>query len=170
MISFDCKIKVKHNFKNIDAIIKKLPQVAKEITDDILNNIRGYAIRLEKGHKEEGIIVEMVDMSTKTVKGRVYADPAKFMTENGQSYLWFEYFGTGQYAEKKHIGKTKHFLETGYTEWYIPVHKVGRSLNFPIIECSEVPIKYKSSPSILYIMASISSKLITPVTTSDLII
>jgi hypothetical protein len=48
MISFDCKIKVKHNFKNIDAIIKKLPQVAKEITDDILNNIRGYAIRLEK--------------------------------------------------------------------------------------------------------------------------
>ncbi len=33
----------------------------------------------------------------------------------------------------EHIGKTKHFLETGYTEWYIPVHKVGRSLNYPII-------------------------------------
>jgi hypothetical protein len=41
-----------------------------------------------------GILVEMVDMSTKEVKGRVYADPSKFMTENGQSYLWFEYFGT----------------------------------------------------------------------------
>ena len=36
----------------------------------------------------------MIDMSTKEVKGRVYADPSKFMTENGQSYLWFEYFGT----------------------------------------------------------------------------
>ena len=28
------------------------------------------------------------------------------------------------------------------------------SINLPIIECSEVPIKYKSSPSILYIMLS----------------
>nr|DAZ71110.1 MAG TPA: hypothetical protein [Caudoviricetes sp.] len=94
MISFNCNFKVKHNFKNINAITQKLPQTARLISKDILDNIRGYAIRLEKGHKEEGIIVEMIDMSTKTVKGRVYADPAKFMTENGQSYLWFEYFGT----------------------------------------------------------------------------
>ena len=94
MINFDCKIKVKHNFKNISAIARKLPQMAKEITEDVLNNIRGYAIRLERGHNEDGILVEMIDMSTKEVKGRVYADPSKFMTENGQSYLWFEYFGT----------------------------------------------------------------------------
>ncbi len=38
------------------------------------------------------------------------------------------------------------------------------------MECSLVPMRYKSSPSILYIMASISAKLITPVTTFDLII
>ena len=133
MINFNCNIKVKHNFKNINAITQKLPQIAKEITKDVLKNIRGYAIRLEKGHNEEGILVEMVDMSTKEVKGRVYADPSKFMTENGQSYLWFEYFGTGQYAEQEHIGKTKHFIESGYTEWYIPVNKVGRSLSYPIV-------------------------------------
>lgn len=54
------------------------------------------------------------------------------MTDNNESYLWYEYFGTGQYAEKEHIGKTRHFKETGYTEWYIPVNKVGRSLNYPI--------------------------------------
>lgn len=89
-----CDIKVKHNFKNINAITQKLPQTAKLITEDVLKNIRGYAIRLEKGHNENGILVEMIDMSTKEVKGRVYADPSKFMTENGQSYLWFEYFGT----------------------------------------------------------------------------
>jgi hypothetical protein len=68
MINFNCNIKVKHNFKNIDAIIQKLPQTAKIITEDVLKNIRGYAIRLEKGHKEEGILVEMIDMSTKEVK------------------------------------------------------------------------------------------------------
>lgn len=133
MISFNCNFKVKHNFKNINTIMQKLPQTAKIITEDVLKNIRGYAIRLEKGHKEDGILVEMVDMSTKEVKGRVYADPSKFMTENGQSYLWFEYFGTGQFAEQEHIGKTKHFIESGYTEWYIPVNKVGRSLSYPIV-------------------------------------
>lgn len=68
MINFNCNIKVKHNFKNIEAITQKIPEIAKEITEDVLNNIRGYAIRLEKGHNEEGILVEMVDMSTKEVK------------------------------------------------------------------------------------------------------
>ena len=81
MINFNCNIKVKHNFKNINAITQKLPQIVKEITEDVLKNIRGYAIMLEKGHNEEGILVEMVDMSTKEVKGRVYADPSKFMSE-----------------------------------------------------------------------------------------
>lgn len=136
MINFNCNIKVKHNFKNIDAIIQRLPKTAKIITEDILKNIQGYAIRLEKSHKEDGIIVEMIDMSTKEVKGRVYADPSKFMTENGQSYLWFEYFGTGQWAEQEHIGKTKHFIESGYIEWYIPINKVGRTLNYPIVTIS----------------------------------
>lgn len=145
-----CEIKVKHNFKNINAIIQKLPQTAKIITEDILKNIQGYAVKLEKGHKEDGIIVEMIDMSTKEVKGRVYADPSKFMTENGQSYLWFEYFGTGQWAEQEHIGKTKHFIESGYTEWYIPINKVGRTLNYPIVTISGkqfyVAVRSKSKP------------------------
>ena len=132
-MKFNCEIKVKHNYKNIDAIVKKLPNAISESIEDILKNIQGYAIRLEKGHKQDGILCEMVDISTKQVKGRIYADPTKFITENGQSYLWFEYFGTGQYAEQSHIGKTKHFIESGYVEWYIPVKKVGRTLSFPII-------------------------------------
>lgn len=68
MIKFNCNIKVKHNFKNIDTIIQKLPQTAQMITENVLKNIRGYAIRLEKGHTEDGILVEMIDMSTKEVK------------------------------------------------------------------------------------------------------
>lgn len=38
----------------------------------------------------------------------------------------------GQYAEQNHVGKTKHFIESGYTEWYIPVNKVNRTLSYPI--------------------------------------
>ena len=133
MIKFNCTYKVKHNFNKIEAIPKKLSQTISESVEEMLKNIRGYAIRLEKSHKEDGIIVEMIDMSANKTKGRVYADPSKFMTENGQSYLFFEYFGTGQYAEQDHIGKTKHFIESGYTEWYIPIDKVSRTLNYPII-------------------------------------
>jgi len=48
MINFNCNIKVKHNFKNIDAIIQKLPQTISNSVEEILKNIRGYAIKLEK--------------------------------------------------------------------------------------------------------------------------
>lgn len=132
-VKIDCDIKVKHNYKKINSIIEKLPQTAIKSVESILKNIQGYSIRLERGHNSNGILVEIIENSTGKVKGKVYADPTKFMTDNGQSYLFFEYFGTGQYAEQSHIGKTKHFIETGYTEWYIPVDKVGRTLNYPIV-------------------------------------
>lgn len=132
-MKLSCEIKVKYNYKKINNLIKKLPKIGESFIEDILKNIQGYAIKLEKGHNSEGILVEMVDTSTMKVKGRVYADPSKFMTDSGESYLLFEYFGTGRYAEQPHIGKTKHFIESGYTEWFIPVNKVGRSLNYPIV-------------------------------------
>lgn len=53
MINFNCEFKVKYNFKNIYAIIKKLPQTISESVEDVIKNIQGYAIRLEKGHNAE---------------------------------------------------------------------------------------------------------------------
>ncbi|MDO4282349.1 MAG: hypothetical protein Q4D02_01820 [Clostridia bacterium] len=127
-----CKIKVKHNYKGIESICDNLPKVVEQGVEEILKNIQGYAIRLEKGHNTTGILVEMIETSTGKVKGKVYADPEKFMTDDNISYLWFEYFGTGEFAEKEHIGVTKHFKESGYVEWYIPKNKVKRSLSYPI--------------------------------------
>lgn len=131
-ISFKCEIKGLDRLeKKINKITKELPKKVEESIEDILKNIQGYAIRLENGHNQNGILVEMVETSTMKVKGRIYAKPNEFIS-NGQSYLWFEYFGTGQYAEKDHIGKTQHFIESGFVEWYIPVNKVDRRLNYPI--------------------------------------
>lgn len=132
-IKLKCKIKAKHNFKKFEQIRTMLPQTIKKGIEEVLDNLQTEAIRLEKGHNEEGIIVDRVDLSTGEIKGRVYADPDKFTSEE-QSYLWFEYFGTGQYAEQDHIGTTKHFIESGYTEWFIPVNKVGKELGLPKIE------------------------------------
>ena len=108
-----CKIKVKHHYKKIERLPVELVNYTKEGLEDALNNTRGYAIRLERGHNEKGILVDMVDVSSGEIKSRIYADPEQFMGENGISYLWFEYFGTGTSAEMAHIGTTKHFLESG---------------------------------------------------------
>ena len=132
-IKLKCKIKAKHNFKKFEQIRKELPQAIQKGIEEVLDNLQTEAIRLENGHNQEGIIIDRVDLSTGEVKGRIYADPNKFMSNN-QSYLWFEYFGTGQFAEQEHIGTTKHFLESGYTEWFIPVNKVEKKLNYPIVK------------------------------------
>lgn len=123
----NCSIKVKHNFKNIKAISNKLPQIAKEITEDVIKNIRGYAIKLERGNNEEGILCELVDASNMEVKGRIHTDQDKF------PWAMFEHFGTGDYRELSAVGTTKHFLETGGSQWFIPVSKVEKTLGYPII-------------------------------------
>lgn len=113
MVKFKCEIKGINNLeKKINKIITKLPKRVEESIEEVLKNIQGYSIRLENGHNSNGILVEMIENSTMKVKGKVYADPSKFITDNNESYLWFEYFGTGNFAEKEHIGKTKHFLES----------------------------------------------------------
>ncbi len=138
-IKLKCKVKgITSLEKKINRIINEIPNLKDEIVKEILSNIQGYAIKLENGHNSKGILVEIIETSTMEVKGRVYADPNKFITDSGKPYLWFEYFGTGQYAEQDHIGKTKHFIESGYTEWYIPVHKAGRKLNYPIVTINNI--------------------------------
>lgn len=128
----EIKFIVKHKFKKINNIIDKIPNIVQESLENVLENIQGCAIRLEKGNNENGILIEMIECSTKKVKGRVYADPTKFISDDNISYLWFEYFGTGEYAEEEHIGVTKHFKESGFIEWYIPKNKVKRALSYPI--------------------------------------
>lgn len=127
----EISFKVKHKFKKVDNFIKKLPEIVKESIEEILKSMQIDAIRLERGHNEEGILIEIVNVSTKEIKGRIYADPDKFMSNN-ESYLLYEYFGTGKHAEMEHVGISTHFKETGYVEWYIPVRKVERDLNYPI--------------------------------------
>jgi hypothetical protein len=136
-IRFSAKIKVKHNYKKFDKIIENLPKMLPEVTENVLKSIRGCAIKLEKGHNEEGILVKMIECSTGQVKGKVYADPSKFIG-NGVSYSWFEYFGTGTQAEMPHIGTTKHFLESGYSQWFIPINKVDRQLPYPVITIEDM--------------------------------
>lgn len=65
-IKLNCEINVKHNYKRFDEIKKRLAQSIG--LEDVLKNLQGCAIRLERGRNEEGIIVEMVEGSTGKVK------------------------------------------------------------------------------------------------------
>ena len=47
-IKLGCKVRVKNNFKNFHKIEKSLPKITANSIEEILENIRGYAIKLEK--------------------------------------------------------------------------------------------------------------------------
>lgn len=132
MIKLSAKVKVKHNYKKFNKISNMLPEILPDLTKDILKNIRGYAVKLEKGHNEEGILCELVDTQTNEVKSRVYTDKI------AMPYALFEHFGTGSYAEMEHVGITKHFIESGFTEWFIPVSKAPKPLPYPIITIQDM--------------------------------
>lgn len=128
-IKFKCEIKGLDNLeRKINKIATELPQKVEESIEDILKNIQGNAIKLEKGKNEEGILVEMVETSTMEVKGRVYT------SKDNMPYAMFEHWGTGDYRELAPVGTTKRFLETGGSQWFIPVSKVEKTLHYPIIE------------------------------------
>lgn len=111
----------------LNDIVRRLPSVVEKSIEQVLKETCEYAIRLRRGNKNDGILFEMVNTETKEIKGRIYTDQETF------SYSWFEHFGTGEYAELEHIGQSKHFIESGYEEWFIPVNRVNRSLLYPII-------------------------------------
>ena len=96
--------------KKINTIIKELPKYTEKGILEVLKNTCEYAIRLRRGNKTDGILFEMVDISKNKIKGRIYTDQDKF------PYSWYEHYGTGRYAELDHVGKTKHFIESGYEE------------------------------------------------------
>jgi hypothetical protein len=133
MVKISCKIKGLDKLnKKVNTIIKNLPQTVEQSVEDILKEMQICAIRLEKGHHEEGILCELVDVSNNVIKGKVYADVKAF------PFFMFEHYGTGQYAEMEHIGKTEHFINSGYTEWFIPVSAVDRTLSYPIITINDM--------------------------------
>lgn len=87
---------------------------------------------MKNGNNSKGILVEMIETSTMQSKGRIYTDKDKF------SWAMFEHFGTGDYRELPAIGKTKHFLNTGGSQWFIPTSKVEKALGYPVIEIEGV--------------------------------
>ena len=105
---------VKSSKKNIvDRIEKGLPK-AMEV---LMQKAQEIALSNKKGNKNKDLIPFEIDNSGSGVIGRLYTD--------FEYALFFEY-GTGQYAEMPHIGKTKLFKYSNFYCWYAPADKVGK--------------------------------------------
>lgn len=79
--------------KKIEAIVKKLPEGAKNGITEALENTQQLAIQLKpQGKSNDGILVEMIDTEKNEIRGRVYTDVNKF------PYLVYLEYGTGKYA------------------------------------------------------------------------
>ncbi len=89
-------------------------------------------LNLRKGIIKNGILCELIDTSTNEVRGRVYTNKDKM------PYALYEHFGTGSFAEMEHVGVTKHFIESKFTEWFIPVGKAPKPLPYPIITINDM--------------------------------
>lgn len=124
---FKIKVKAKYNYKKMENLSDTIIKGTTMGIEEILNQTKALALRLKKG-ADNGILVELIETSTKLIKGRVYTDKHTF------SDAMFVEFGTGEHAELDHIGTTKTFLESGYEYWLLPVHKVEKKLHYPIIQ------------------------------------
>lgn len=89
MIKINCKVKgLKNLDKKLNTIVNKLPQAIEKSVEEIMKDMRISAIRLEKGHHDDGILCELVDVANNKIKGRVYADVKAF------PFFMFEHYGT----------------------------------------------------------------------------
>lgn len=132
MVKIKCKVNgIKRLDKKLNAIVNKLSNIIEKSIEEVIKDTCQYAISLRRGNKTDGILFEMVDTNTKQVKARIYTDQENF------PYSWYEHFGTGEYAEMEHVGTTKHFIESGYQQWLIPVNKVNRDLPYRIITIND---------------------------------
>lgn len=131
-MSFSCNIKSKNKLNTMKKLEYKVPELLKDIVTSVGKSIRDKAIKLERGNNANGINVELVKISEIEAISKVYTS-----AEN-MPWAMFEHFGTGDFRELPAIGKTKHFIETGGSEWFIPVKKVEKALNYPIITINDI--------------------------------
>lgn len=107
-------IKAKNNYDNILKNLEKSYPIAME---QIMKYAQEKALSYKNGSKNKEMIPYEISNNGKEIIGRLYTN-----------FEWalFQEYGTGQYAEMNHIGKTKLFKLSDFYCWYAPADKVKR--------------------------------------------
>ena len=110
--------------KLIKNLMKAEENTAQSIWDDVIANAP-----VTTGEYASSITVDKPTYKKKKISTVIGSD---LKTEDGYFLGRMLENGTGIYALEEHIGKTKTFVNSGYTYWYLPVEKANRELGNPI--------------------------------------
>jgi len=134
---------LKSFYKKMENIANNLENSAKESMKESMETIQKLALQYKIGKKDISMIPFTIEAKNGYIKGRLYTDSKTF------AYASFLEFGTGNFAERPHIGVTKTFVESGYTYWFLPVEKAERdfgSNRIIIIKGKQFYIMYAQQP------------------------
>lgn len=114
----------KFSKKLIQNLMKAESDTAQSIWNDVILNAP-----VDTGEYVSSISVDEPVYKDNTITTVIGSD---LKTEDGYFLGRMLENGTGVYALEEHIGKTKTFIESGYTYWYLPAEKAKKALSKPI--------------------------------------
>lgn len=114
----------KFSKKLIQNLMKAESDTAQSIWNDVILNAP-----VDTGEYVSSISVDEPVYKDNTITTVIGSD---LKTEDGYFLGRMLENGTGIYALEEHIGKTKTFIESGYTYWYLPAEKAKKALGKPI--------------------------------------
>lgn len=114
----------KFSKKLIQNLMKAESDTAQSIWNDVILNAP-----VDTGEYVSSISVDEPIYKDNTITTVIGSD---LKTEDGYFLGRMLENGTGIYALEEHIGKTKTFIESGYTYWYLPAEKAKKALGKPI--------------------------------------
>lgn len=112
MISVSVKRKSNYN-KVLNNIESSMPYAIEEV----MKYAQNLALKNKGGRQNKTMIPYTVETQNKVVIGRLYTD---------FNWALFYEYGTGQYAEMPHIGKTAMFKYSNFYCWYAPADAVKK--------------------------------------------
>lgn len=115
------------NETKLDSFCQKMENIINNLSDGALSGIKKasestqeLAIKKVRGKSDKTMII--IEIDNDKLESKIHTDKEKF------SHASFMEYGTGIYAEREHIGKTKVFINSGYRYWYVPMTLVNLHL------------------------------------------
>lgn len=122
MISVEWNKNSLNNFySKMNKIISEMPKKLETATEKSSKLVQKTALEYKRGSSNVKMIPYEIKKASKTeIESRIYTDKETF------PWASFLEFGTGRYAEREHIGKTRTFIRSGFYFWYAPADKVKK--------------------------------------------
>lgn len=125
-------IDISFNQKSLDSLCNKLTKIATQMItntetsmNDVMEKAQEKALDNKIGSKDASKIPFEITKEKNEVIGKLKTN----MPLSGGTYKFYApmiEYGTGRLGELEKLGKTKTFVKSGYSYWFLPVEKAPR--------------------------------------------